>query len=161
MCPFTLGGLQVETSRALAGSGHRVEWVQIPRSDPYAYGRVFRDLWAAGRTFIICEHDVAPTPAQLAEIVTCGHLWCSYCYDDGLYPDGPMFGLVRFDADLMAAWPAAAEVATIGGKRRDQPAEWWQVDCLVARDLLIRGVTWHKHEPAVRHLHHGPPSGPV
>jgi len=160
VCPFTLGGLRPETAHALQQSGLGVEWWQIPRGDEYAYGRMFRQLWTAGRTFVICEHDVAPTPSQLEAILDCGHPWCSYGYDDGLYPDGPMFGLVRFDAAVLEQWPHAADIATIIGKRRDTEAEWWRVDSLVARDLMIRRVPWVQHGPPVRHLHAGPPSGP-
>jgi hypothetical protein len=117
-------------------------------------------LWARAETFIICEHDVIPTPEQLTEITGCGHGWCSYGYDDDLYPRGPMFGLVRFGRDVMVDHPAAAEVALVIGKRRDTEAEWWRVDSLVARDLMIRGVEWFEHTPTVHHVHAGPPSGP-
>lgn len=138
----------------------RLRMVRLPRDDPGAYGRLFRSLWAARETFIVCEQDVIPTAGQLAEIAGCGHGWCSYQYDDGLYPVGPMFGLARFDGRTMWDHPYAAEVALVIGKRRDTEAEWWQVDSLVARDLIIRRVDWFSHEPEVRHAHVGAPSGP-
>lgn len=144
----------------MADTGLGVDWEVLDATDPFAYGRLFRQLWADGRTFVICEHDVAPTFDQLYAILTCGHPWCSFAYDDGLYPDGPTFGLVRFDAAVMREWPHAANVATIIGKRRDEQCEWWRVDSMVARDLMIRRVPWFEHRPPVRHLHPGPPSGP-
>jgi hypothetical protein len=122
---------------------------------------MFRRWWAECHTFVICEHDVVPTVAQLDRIVSCGHEWCSFQYDDGLYPVGPMFGLARFDASVMIEHPYAAEVALVIGKRRDVECEWWRVDSMVARDLMIRGVKWHQHEPAVHHAHIGAPSGPA
>lgn len=138
-------------------------WTAYPlaRGDLGAYGRLWRQLWARGETVIVCEHDVIPSWEQLRRITTCGHDWCSYAYDDGLYPVGPMFGLARFDGRTMAEHPHAAEVALIIGKRRDTEAEWWRVDALVARDLLIRRVNWNLHEPAVHHAHVGAPSGPL
>ena len=160
VCPFTAGGLRPQTARALHASGLEIEWAQLPSHDEHAYGRLFRHLWSAGRTFVIVEHDIVPTVAQLQAIATCGHEWCSFLYDDELYPDGPMFGLVRFDARTMALWPHAAGIATVIGRRRDEEAEWWRIDSLVARDLNIRGVPWTAHPGRVQHLHHGAPSGP-
>jgi hypothetical protein len=150
-------GLREETRQALLQAAVPVEWVRLDRSDPFGYGRMLRRLWRQERTFVICEQDVVPTVSQLWEIVSCGHLWCSYGYDDGNYPEGPMFGLCRFDWRLMHMWPAAAEISTIIGSRRDYEAEWWRVDSLLARDLQIRQVPWVKHLPPVRHIHPGGP----
>jgi len=138
-----------------------VRWYQLPKADNGAYGRLLRALWARGETFVICEHDVIPTRAQLDLITSCGHDWCSFAYDDGLYPRGPMFGLVRFDSRVMAEHPYAAEVATEGGERRPTEVPWWDVDNHVARDLKIRQVEWFEHSPPVHHHHLGPPSGPM
>lgn len=159
VCPFAPGRLRWETSVALQTSGYPVDWVRLPASDPTAYGRLFRDLWSAGETFVICEQDVVPTQDQLDDIMGCGHPWCSYEYDNDLYPDGPMFGLVRFDRRVMSEWPLAAGVALVVGKRRDMEVAWWNVDSHVARDLMIRGVKWARHTPPVHHAHVGPPSG--
>lgn len=159
--PFVHGMLNRETCQTVAHSGYWHRFCDLDPGDLGAYGRLVRDLWQMGTTFVICEQDVVPTIDQLDRIVECDHDWCSYSYDDGLYPDGPMFGLVRFDARVMAEHPHAAEVALVIGKRRDQEAEWWRVDALIARDLKIRGVEWFMHEPAVHHVHVGPPSGPA
>jgi hypothetical protein len=137
-----------------------VIWAQLSADVEAGYGRLFRSLWAAARTFIILEHDVVPTAVQLREIAGCGHGWCSYATDEGIYPAGPSFCLARFDRQVMEAHPYAAGVATIIGKRRDVEAEWWRIDSLVARDLMIRQVPWFEHEPAVHHAHVGAPSGP-
>lgn len=161
VCPFVGGGLHPDTAVALQLSGVDVVWAKLPRDVPTAYGRLFRDLWEVGETFVICEQDVIPTAAQLLEITTCGHEWCSFNYDTDLYPPGPMFGLVRFDAAVMDRWPLAATVATVANDRFDTEAEWWHIDSLVARDLKIRGVGWVCHEPPVRHAHSGAPSGPA
>lgn len=161
ICPYVRGMLNPDTQRALWDSGLPVDFVRLPAGDETAYGRMLRNLWGGRETFVICEQDIVPTVAQLSEIAGCGHLWCSYNYDDGLYPDGPMFGLVRFSGGLMDLWPEAANVALVIGKRRDYEAEWWRVDSLVARDLNIRQVPWVLHTPAVHHAHVGPPSGPA
>jgi hypothetical protein len=158
--PFVDGMLDQDTCRTVTHSGYWYRLCRLKIGDDGAYGRLVRQLWAYGDTFIICEQDVVPTVDQLEAIVDCDHDWCSYSYDDGLYPDGPMFGLVKFSSRVLAKHPMAAEVALVVGKRRDQEAEWWRVDALIARDLKIRGVPWFMHEPAVHHVHRGPPSGP-
>jgi hypothetical protein len=158
--PYAHGMLSPDTYRAVQYSGHWCRFVDLDPGDGGAYGRLLRRLWRSQSDVVICEHDVVPTQAQLDVIVSCGHDWCSYPYDDGLYPDGPMFGLVRLAGRLMARHPEAAEVALVIGKRRDTEAEWWRVDSLMARDLMIRGATWERHEPAVHHAHVGAPSGP-
>jgi hypothetical protein len=60
----------------------------------------------------------------------------------------------------MERHPHAAEVALVIGKRRDQECEWWRVDAMMARDLMIRGERWAEHVPVVHHAHVGAPSGP-
>jgi hypothetical protein len=159
--PFVHGKLHPDTLKAVQYSGYWCRFVDLDPSDAGAYGRLVRQLWRSQVGVIICEHDIVPTPEQLTTLQTCDHDWCSYSYDDGLYPRGPMFGLVRFSGRLMADYPHAAEVALVIGKRRDTEAEWWRVDALMARDLTIRGVAWHEHAPAVHHAHVGPPSGPA
>lgn len=74
-----------------------------------------------------------------------------------------MFGLARFSHRLMREHPMAAECALVVGKRRDQEAEWWQVDSLMARDLLIRcgAGSYAFHDGRVHHAHVGAPSGPA
>ena len=157
--PYVHGRLDPGTQMAVQYSGYRCRFVDLDPLDLTAYGRLVRQVWESQDTTIICEHDVIPTPDQLATLQECGHDWCSYSYDGDLYPGGPMFGLVRLSGSLMARHPMAAQVALITGKRRDLEAVWWQVDALMARDLRIRGVEWVEHLPVVHHAHVGPPSG--
>lgn len=153
--------LNPATARAALDCRLPLRMVRLPTDDEGAYGRLFRSLWAGRETFLILEQDVVPTGEQLSEIAGCGHGWCSFQYDDGLYPIGPMFGLARFDRQTMWDHPYAAEVALVIGKRRDTECEWWRVDSMVAKDLMIRRVDWHQHDPAVTHTHQGVPSGPL
>jgi hypothetical protein len=153
--------LNEATRRAVQYSGYRCRFVDLDPGDPLAYGRLFLSLWRSQATVIIVEHDVVPTEHQLAVIQGCHHDWCSYSYDDDLYPRGPMFGCVRFSGRLMVEHPWAAEVALTGDKREDVIVNWWDVDNRMARDLLIRRVEWIEHEPSVHHAHVGPPSGPA
>lgn len=160
LVPYVQGMLSINTYRVVTGSGFYYRLVRMDPADEGQYGRLLRRIWAHPLDLIICEHDVEPTVLQLAELIHCGHDWCGYNYDDGLYPDGPMFGCVRLSRRLMVRHPHAAEVALVIGKRRDTEAEWWRVDSLVARDLMIRGERWTAHEGVVHHAHQGVPSGP-
>lgn len=158
--PFIHGKLNGGTYKAVLESGYWCRFVDLDPNDQGAYGRLVRHLWRSFTTVIICEQDVVPTRDQFDQLTLCREDWCSYSYDDGMYPDGPMFGLVKLSGKLMAEHPHAAEVALVIGKRRDTEAEWWRVDALMARDLKIRGVPWHEHKPPVHHRHYGLPSGP-
>ena len=161
--PYVEGMLNPSTRWAVTSAGIPYRLVNIQAGDDGAYGRLIRRLWQEGQTFVICEHDVVPTRGQLVSIASCGHDWCCYKYDDQLYPDGPMFGLARFSGRLMAEHPNAAECALVTGSRRDQEAAWWQVDSLMARDLLIRlgAGSYAFHDGRVHHAHVGAPSGPA
>lgn len=159
--PYVDGMLCPGTVRVVKGSGYPYRFVQLDRNDPGGYGRLVRRLWEDCADVVLVEHDVVPTVAQLAEIGECGHDWCGFNYVGDLYPDGPMFGCVRLSRRLMCRHPAAATVALVVGKRRDEEAEWWRVDALIARDLMIRGERWTAHASRVEHLHVGAPSGPA
>jgi hypothetical protein len=157
--PFVPGRLHEETWRAVIGAGGPAQFLALDPDDDGGYGRLIRRLWAKGDSFIVCEHDVVPTRAQLATLQGCGHDWCSFPYDSDLYPDGPYFGLVRFSSRVMRDHPRAAHVALHRGSGKELEVGWWEVDSCMARDLHIRGVRWHRHTPAVQHAHDGPPSG--
>jgi hypothetical protein len=158
--PFVHGRLHPDTLKAVQYSGLWCRFVDLDPTDEGAYGRLVRQLWQSQATVIICEHDVVPTQQQLSDLYTCTHDWCGFNYDGHLYPGDSMFGLVRLSGALMARHPHAAEVALIIGKRRDTECEWWRVDSMMARDLIIRGERWREHLPVVHHAHVGPPSGP-
>lgn len=159
--PYVSGMLAPATVRVIKGCGYHYRFAQLDPLDEGAYGRLIRRLWEAGTDTVIVEHDVVPTFHQLTEICDCGHDWCGFNYAGDLYPDGPMFGCVRLSRRLMCRHPHAAEVALITGKRKDQEVEWWRVDSMMARDLMIRGERWVAHDSRVEHLHAGAPSGPA
>lgn len=159
--PYVPGKLHHVTRAAVRAFAPHHRFVPLDADDDGAYGRLVRELWSAGEPFAICEQDTAPTRRQLDDLAACPGGWCSFLYDDALYPDGPMLGLVRFSADVLREHPIAAECALVIGRRRDTEAPWWNVDNLIARDLQIRGVPWCCHRDRVRHLHHGEPSGPM
>lgn len=158
--PYVRGMLSPATAALAVNCGWPHVFCELDPDDEGGYGRLVRRLWLEQDDTIICEQDVEPTPQQINEICTCPHDWCGFNYDDGLYPDGPMFGLVKLSGRLKTRHPHAAEVALVIGKRRDLEAEWWRVDALMARDLMIRGESWRPHASRVHHVHAGAVSGP-
>ena len=159
--PFVEGMLSPETRRVVTLSGYHYRLCSLDRNDEGAYARLIRHLWRWPCDLVIVEHDVEPTIGQLEEICECGHDWCGFNYDDGLYPDGPMFGCVRFSDRLIRRQCHRADDRLIVGKRKDQDCPWWQVDTQMAQGLMIAGERWIAHDSRVHHVHAGAPSGPA
>jgi hypothetical protein len=95
--------------------------------------------WSAGDSFVLVEHDVVPTEAQIAEIESCAEPWCLYGYAPGFWL--PVFGCVKFSAELIAGTAGVWE------------NEWnWDVlDQNFARFAVSQGFQPHWHYP---HVHH-------
>lgn len=182
MVPFVENRLHPETARSARACGLPVFWARLDPLDEAAYARLFVRLWASGRTFIICEHDIVPTQHQWRSIASCGRDWCFYDYETWRYSDGPKFGLARFTRRLTWSHPEAARIALTDETRPSGMVPWWRVDSAMARDLTIRlqtpapagdsvearlrarhpwmGAGCHRHHGRVAHLHTGPVSGP-
>lgn len=149
--PYVDGGLNRGTWWAVHSRGGPARFVWFDRQDPYQYGRFLRRLWEQGQDFIICEQDVIPTLRQFDQLEVCPKPWCSFGYESADYGDGPMLGLVRFRAVVLAEYPMAADIALHHGAGKELEVGWWNVDVALANDLNIRGIPWHRHTPPVRH----------
>jgi len=113
--PATPGGLHHSVIPAiLRQGGAPIVWPVGPGEE---YFELIRLLWAAGRDFVIVEHDVEIPPGALAGFVVCPSPWCAHSYevyagDVATAYGGPYaLGLARFRAELMAAHPEAVEEA--------------------------------------------------
>lgn len=104
------------------------------------YRRLLREVWEEGDPFILVEHDVVPTAAQVASLEACPEPWCGYGYSPGDWT--PMFGFVRFGRALLSAIPEAFT---------DPSWPWDQLDAKFAVLARSRGFRWHWHYP---HVHH-------
>jgi hypothetical protein len=47
---------------------------------PDTYERTLRQWWQRGQPFVICEHDVVPTVAQVRALCACPEPWCAQAY---------------------------------------------------------------------------------
>lgn len=97
--PFT--SLRAATYCATLGA------VLVPIITPTDYARHFAARWQEGSTFINVEHDVVPTPEQLAEIWNCPAALCVTQFAD--IPDhAPVttwLGCTRISAEFIASHP--------------------------------------------------------
>jgi len=77
--------------------------------DVEAYWRLLCELWKAGETFIIVEHDIVPGPGTLQAMWDCEQPWCAYPYPVGTPWETPCLGCSKFDARLMEWFPNLME----------------------------------------------------
>lgn len=133
--------------------------------DDYAYGRLLRELWAAGEDFLLIEHDVVPTVDHLLRMAICPSAYCAAPYA-WLQAVGVTLGFTRFRSVLLRAYPDAAEIACRiphpygdPGHYRTPLDVWLQA--AVLRDLY--GLQPCCHLPPVEHRNwlNTPPDAPV
>jgi len=116
-----------------------------------------------GRSFVICEQDIAPTAAQYRELLLCGEEWCAGLHR--LHDDAPQvwsLGLMRFSSRLLRrrfslmqdgrTAPDGVEEIT---KRLGDDRSWYRVDLAVQGVIGQAGFKEpHLHPGPARHLHH-------
>lgn len=137
----------IPSTRRPAWSGGRI--VRLGRGDD-AYWRFWRRVWAAGRTVIVVEHDITPTPQALADLDGCGSPWCAqpYPYMGGLYRG---LGCTRFTAALMAAVPDLWERVAKMSDATHPPMHWCRLDAWATRVLTGDGWRRCEHHVPVGH----------
>jgi hypothetical protein len=130
-------------------------------ADPDDYGRFMAARWKAGRGFILVEHDVVPSVAQIVRLAACSDTLCMYGYRGaGERPEGPvLFGCVKFSPGLIARSPdlwiryLAAATAPEGHPDHDFSSarcqRWNVLPEWIAHALAVP-VHWHGR---VLHLH--------
>ncbi len=114
-------------------------FVEVESAD--GYRELLRSLWQAGDAFTLVEHDVVPTTEQLDALDHCEKSWCYYTYFPGQWI--PMFGCVRFSADL---------IADTQGVWNDESWMWNQLDMRFFAYARERGWRAHWHYPHVSHV---------
>lgn len=124
--------------------------------DEYEYGRLLRELWADGQSFLICEHDMRPTREQLLHMLDCDSEFCA-----GVYPwttcVGPALGFTRWRDSFIATYPHVMEIASRIPSNYGDPGHWKQMDVWVMAAVLRD--FYHEnpciHLPPVEHLNKG------
>lgn len=117
-----------------------IEPVYVPLVGETDYDALIRRLWAAGRPFILVEHDVLPWPGAVQALWTCDRPWCAFEY----FMLGELrvaLGCTKFDPSRLGPVPLPPE-----------PVGWRTMDWHITDTLTTRRESAHLHEPAVGHL---------
>lgn len=150
VCPYEPEVLE-DALGALETHAPHAEKVQLG-SGPIAYWSLLADLWHAGGSFILVEHDVEIHERVVRTFTHCPKPWCTFPYagpNDLFYE---ALGCTRFRSTLIGTLPALLD--SIDPKRRD----WRGLDSQIAGALRAAGHRPHVHWPEVLH-HHRYPSG--
>jgi hypothetical protein len=144
------------TEESIAEHVPDIERVFVGRKD-HAYWELLRDLWSAGETFVLIEHDMELHSAVLPEFDACRQPWCVFPYPGPTPPRGwsqvehgdPLLyrslGCTRFSAALIAKRPRFIA---------DLPSRHWErLDAEIAPALMRLGYQVHVHRPAVLQHH--------
>lgn len=113
-----------------------------------AYWGILRDAFARGETFVVVEHDVVPSPAQMVEVTSCSGEWCSVPVRVHSTVTALGLAFVKFDARLIAAHRDA--IASIPEGSRS----WTGLDGQVRAALA--GARFHAHRGEAIHHHREP-----
>lgn len=157
---------------ALRAAGYQVDAHPCRGDKDYSLG--LRAAWTHPGDLIILEHDMAPTVAQMDELVACPHPLCAFAYwivlaQVGHRPMlsacvGPMGTLIGNQLNPRILYGTNhAGYSAIGCCKLDQatrsqmaeipPCYWSEVEMYVNRAVQVAGE-WHIHYPVVNH-HHG------
>lgn len=147
--PYT--DLRPETYRACR-DWPDVEFVDVS-GDDYAYGRLLQQLWADGRTFTVCEHDVVPSAGMLAELAMCRQPYCAFPVPL-LTSVAPSLSLTRFAASLLERYPDVMDRVMRVPTNWGGPGHYRQLDVVLQRTVLLNryGLQPHIHMPPATHL---------
>jgi hypothetical protein len=138
--PFAAGFLRDETRAAVPYA----KFVQMV--DDQSYWRLLCRYWKLGQTFIIVEHDISPTRAQIDTLWACPQEWCAYEYQkNGMTITA--LGCTKFDSALLGRTVGLPDAIL------DTHRHWQSLDAMIVSELHRRGAKEHVHQPAVLHLH--------
>lgn len=124
--------------------------VQLDPDDPEAYWQFWSDIWAAGESAIVVEHDITPTIEAIQDLTVCSGLWCTQPYP---YQGRNFHGLgcVKFSAELMAQTPSLWESVAKMSDRKHPPKHWCRLDAWSYRALTSIGFKRCQHSLSVHH----------
>lgn len=118
-----------------------VKVVDFPCQEDYDYADGLERWWDGEDVVVIVEHDIAPTPAQVRELIECPELFCSMDYAGPNWPSWAVstiaacIGLAKLDGKLYK----------MTDRRPCVPRVHWHD---------VGGALWDVFGPA--HIHPGP-----
>jgi hypothetical protein len=117
-------------------------------ADDEAYWRLLKDLWTAGRDFVLVEQDMVVPEDALDRLLGCTEEWCGVPYR--LYGNyGVWHGVTRYRGSLTRRLPGLPDAI------RDR--RWESLDSAWINHLRAAGYPEaHWHWPAAKHLRETP-----
>lgn len=113
--------------------------------DETDYGNMIRDAWHEGEGFILVEHDIAPWPGAIKQLINCPEDWCGYEYIQGSHQLGWAIGCVKFSSKLVKQLPNFPD--------RWVDAPWYGMDAAIINGLWDElHKSLHIHHPPVAHV---------
>lgn len=151
VCPRT----QVipEVVEALDATEH--PWEPVDLTHPEHYFDLLSELWAAGETFAIVEHDIVVDESVVDELEWCPHPWCAFPYRY-LYGYHHGLGCVRFHRDILRRHPKAMSLVGAMSDEGHPPKHYCRLDGWLRTVLSRRGESMHQHWQMVTHLQSNP-----
>ncbi len=114
----------------------------VPMQGEYGYYNLLADLWRAGETFVVIEHDIVVYPGAIGAMLDCDHGWCGTVYPYRA-AEIACLGCTKFSAEFIAAHPGVP--AWVAAREHG----WRYLDTQWAAALLPERI--HEHRPAVGH----------
>lgn len=123
-----------------------IDFVGVLMTDEYSYGNFMADEWKKEEPFIVLEHDIAPYPEAIKDIMWCDHPWCAYEYyhHEGykLYA----MGCIKFSRYIIEN---SQDMPNKHGWRFNN---WITLDSAIIPPLTERYGRPHIHYPPVAHV---------
>lgn len=142
----------MHAAQALAATKAAVQARYVGDSDR-AYYDLLCELWAAGDSFILVEHDIAVGPATLHELAWCDNDWCACPFDYGQYGLTYGLGCVKFSAELIARNPTALIKVGVMSDPSHPRRHWCRLDAWLQGVVLPNaGEQMCRHDTPVLHL---------
>lgn len=144
------GGLTRQSRVAVWKYWHRPNQIDlrfIDPEDPFAYGKILKELWEAGEGFAVVEPDIVIRKDVADVFLNCPEPYCAFEYA-WLTNIGAALGCTRFGSEFLLKYPTAmAETLA-------QNVSWRQLDVVLMRHILARKYREqpHLHCPPVEHL---------
>lgn len=146
--PMTRWRPGVTRALDLTGRTWRPAWVNATDSD---YFDLLAELWTAGDTFTIVEHDVIVTREALDSFDTCPGDWCASPYPYLWGEPHTGLGCARFRAAILTRHPDLMGVVAEMSDDKHPARHWCRLDAWITNTLTGRGESRCENHPPVAH----------
>jgi hypothetical protein len=148
--PFT----QLHQETVVALSAEQVRYA--PMTHENSYFELFSDLWNAGKSFIIVEHDIVVNETTIDELRICEHDWCAMPFPYRGEERAYSLACSRFSAGLIRKIPELPEIVGEMWDDTHPMRHWCRLDAWIWQVLTTLGEKRHEHSRSEPVGHIGP-----